>query len=205
MPASAFLSSDTADTVLQRLRKYTCSELCVEVAQRKSTVSCFFPVVHPHLYVRPRNICFNGCLQTTDCLFNDVQKGLWGGNFFGSVLGPGFSWFQWAGAPSEMKITWSSGLRLSRASRRKSLNRSAFISPYNDSVVHNPELQNHFYFEISFCWMHVMGAQLFVGSHYSLLGSRWSLHGNVIECYSLWWESYWVRCAFGMIVCSRTC
>ena len=52
----------------------TCTELCVEVAQHKPTVSCFFPVVHPHLYVRPRNICFVGRLQKTDCLLNKCSE-----------------------------------------------------------------------------------------------------------------------------------
>ena len=70
MPASAFRGGDTAT-----LADGTCTELCVEGAQHKPTVSCFIPVVHPHLYVRPRNICFDGRLQTTDCLFYDVQKG----------------------------------------------------------------------------------------------------------------------------------
>ena len=79
MPASAFRGGDTADTALQRLQKYVVHVLnCVwklvpSISPR--FLYCFFPVVHPHLYVRPRNICFDGRLQTTDCLLNDVQKG----------------------------------------------------------------------------------------------------------------------------------
>ena len=92
MPASTFLSSDTADTVLQRLQKYV--------------LNCVWklPSVSPRFLVSSLSsilTCTSGLeISALMAPFRQLiacstmfRKGLCGGNFFGSVLGPGFSGF----------------------------------------------------------------------------------------------------------------